>query len=97
MSALLPHEHKKQYAKQYKGIGTCRLVALMIKEKITDFMLDKKLESGSIDVMVDKNNDYWFLEVNPVGQFDFLSGENNFYIEREIAKTLINGSKNKTY
>jgi|LSQX01.1.fsa_nt_gb ATP-GRASP peptide maturase of grasp-with-spasm system len=68
-----------------------------IKNKLHNFMLDMKLESGSIDVMVDKNNDYWFLEVNPVGQFDFLSGKNNFYIERAIAKTLINGSKNKSY
>lgn len=64
---------------------------LEIREKLHAFMLDMKLESGSVDVMVDKNNDYWFLEVNPVGQFDFLSGKNNFYIEKEIAKTLING------
>jgi len=64
-----------------------------IKNKLHSFMVDMKLESGSIDVLVDKNNDYWFLEVNPVGQFDFLSGKNNFYIEREIAKKLINGTK----
>ena len=62
-----------------------------IKTKIKLFMDEMKLESGSIDMIVDENNEYYFLEVNPVGQFGYLSGYNNYYIEREIAKELING------
>ncbi|MDR2834798.1 MAG: grasp-with-spasm system ATP-grasp peptide maturase [Bacteroidales bacterium] len=61
-----------------------------IKVKLISFMKKMNLESGSIDMIVDKNDDYYFLEVNPVGQFGYVSGYNNYYIEREIAKTLIN-------
>lgn len=64
-----------------------------IKSKLTSFMNKMNLQSGSIDMIVDKNNDYYFLEVNPVGQFGYVSGYNNYYIEREIAKTLMNVKK----
>jgi hypothetical protein len=66
-----------------------------IRKKLHEFMLQMDLESGSLDIMVDTDDNYWFLEVNPVGQFDFLSGKNNFYIEKEIAKALIDGNKNR--
>jgi hypothetical protein len=66
-----------------------------IKGKLHKFMTIMELESGSIDMIVDKNDDYYFLEVNPVGQFGYVSGYNNYFIEREIAKTLIN-FENKT-
>ncbi|MDD4150880.1 MAG: hypothetical protein PHE33_12720 [Bacteroidales bacterium] len=66
-----------------------------IKKKLHEFMLQMDLESGSLDIIVDSDDKYWFLEVNPVGQFDFLSGKNNFYIEKEIAKALIDGEKNR--
>ena len=66
-----------------------------IRKKLHEFMKEMDLESGSIDIMVDVNDNYWFLEVNPVGQFDFLSGKNNFYIEKEIAKALIDGNRNR--
>ena len=61
-----------------------------IKDKLHNFMQFMNLESGSIDMIVDKNDDYYFLEVNPVGQFGYVSGYNNYYIEKEIAKILIN-------
>jgi hypothetical protein len=60
----------------------------IIKEKLHAFMLKMKLESGSIDVIVDKNNDYWFLEVNPVAQFDFISDYCGKNIESDIFKFL---------
>ena len=47
-----------------------------------------KLESGSIDIIVDEQDDYYFLEVNPVGQFHFVSHICNYYIEKEIAQSL---------
>jgi ATP-GRASP peptide maturase of grasp-with-spasm system len=64
-----------------------------IKIKLSNFMKTMNLQSGSIDMIVDKNNDYYFLEVNPVGQFGYVSGYNNYYIEREIAKTLMKCEK----
>jgi glutathione synthase/RimK-type ligase-like ATP-grasp enzyme len=66
-----------------------------IEKKLKNLMSDLKLESGSIDMLVDEKDNYYYLEVNPVGQFDYLSGFNNYYIEREIAKTLIYGKESK--
>lgn len=57
-----------------------------IKMKLALLMKKLCLESGSIDIIVDKGNNYIFLEVNPVGQFDFISKSCNYYIERDIAK-----------
>ena len=64
-----------------------------IEKKLQALMYDLKLQSGSIDMIVDEKDDYYFLEVNPVGQFDYLSGFNNYLIEREIAKTLMYGKE----
>lgn len=47
-----------------------------------------KLESGSLDIIVTPDNDYYFLEVNPVGQFNFVSEICNYYIEKDIVKHL---------
>ena len=59
-----------------------------IVKKIHKLMKNLKLESGSIDIIVDKNNDYYFLEVNPVGQFNFVSEICNYNIEKDIAQYL---------
>jgi ATP-GRASP peptide maturase of grasp-with-spasm system len=56
-----------------------------IQRKITKLMTKLNLESGSIDLIVDHNNNFFFLEVNPVGQFNFLSELCNYYIEKDIS------------
>ncbi|RQO65155.1 grasp-with-spasm system ATP-grasp peptide maturase [Pedobacter sp. KBW06] len=48
------------------------------------------LNTGSADFVVDKNNEYFFLEINPVGQFSMVSYPCNYYLEKEVAKFLIN-------
>ena len=55
-----------------------------IKTKLKKFMKAMELESGSIDMIVDIEDHYYFLEVNPVGQFHFLNKICNYYIEKEI-------------
>lgn len=60
-----------------------------IRNKLTVFMKMMKLETGSIDMIVDDKDDFYFLEVNPIGQFDFLNAYGNFQIEKDIAKYLI--------
>lgn len=57
------------------------------KKKLQRLMADLDLNSGSIDTLYD-GQEYYFLEVNPVGQFDFVSGIGNYYIERDIALKL---------
>jgi len=46
------------------------------------------LNSGSIDILVTPNNEYVFLEVNPVGQFGMVSQPCNYYLEKRIAERL---------
>lgn len=64
------------------------ILPVEIKKKIKLFMRNIGQNSGSIDMIVDKNNNYLFLEVNPVGQFGMLSTTCNYNIEKKIAKYL---------
>jgi ATP-GRASP peptide maturase of grasp-with-spasm system len=59
--------------------------------------LSKKLhlDSGSIDVVVDNDDNWYFLEVNPIGQFGMISSPCNYNIEQYIANKLIKNAKQK--
>jgi ATP-GRASP peptide maturase of grasp-with-spasm system len=48
-----------------------------------------QLDTGSFDILVDKDDKYYFLEVNPVGQFGMMSTPCNYNIEQHIANKLI--------
>lgn len=58
--------------------------------KIKKFMNFMNLNTGSIDMIVTPNDEYVFLEVNPVGQFGMVSQPCNYYLEKKIAEYLIN-------
>ncbi len=60
----------------------------ILEKKINKFMQKMHLESGSLDFVVDMRNNYYFLEVNPVGQYDFVNKTCNYYIEKFIANQL---------
>lgn len=51
-----------------------------------------KLNCGSVDMVLTKDNQYIFLEVNPIGQFSQVSIPANYLIEKEIAKYLLYGN-----
>lgn len=59
-----------------------------IKINLLKTMQNLELTTGSIDMIVDNRGDYYFLEVNPSGQFGMVSFPCNYYLERSIAKTL---------
>jgi ATP-GRASP peptide maturase of grasp-with-spasm system len=61
-----------------------------IERKLKNLMDKLDLNSGSIDLIVDKNDDYIFLEVNPVGQFAMVSEPCNYFLEKKVAEFLIN-------
>jgi ATP-GRASP peptide maturase of grasp-with-spasm system len=56
--------------------------------KLRNLMKQLKLASGSIDMIVTKENNYVFLEVNPIGQFTQVSAPCNYYLEEKIADYL---------
>ena len=59
-----------------------------IELKLTKLMNLYQLESGSIDLIVDKNNTYYFLEINPFGQYDMVSVPCNYNLHTIIANYL---------
>ncbi len=59
-----------------------------IEEKIMLFMSKINLNSGSIDMIITNKDEYVFLEINPVGQFGFLSFNCNYHLEKEVATFL---------
>lgn len=59
-----------------------------IEQKLFEFMTKMNLNCGSVDLILDTLGDYYFLEVNPVGQFGMVSYPCNYYLEREIASFL---------
>jgi ATP-GRASP peptide maturase of grasp-with-spasm system len=63
-----------------------------LKDKINHLFQYLNLNTGSLDIIV-SGDKYYFLEINPVGIFDNVSGWGNWYIEREIAKYLTQNDK----
>lgn len=45
--------------------------------------------TGSVDLVVDESDDHVFLEINPVGQFGMVSEPCNYYLERAVARKLL--------
>jgi glutathione synthase/RimK-type ligase-like ATP-grasp enzyme len=59
-----------------------------IENKLVKLMKNLKMKSGSFDLICTNKNEFVFLEVNPIGQFQWLSKNCNFYIEKDIANNL---------
>lgn len=59
-----------------------------VANKIKKLMQRFDFNSGSIDMVITKNNNYVFLEINPVGQFKQVSEPCNYFLENEIALKL---------
>ncbi|MCK6648933.1 MAG: grasp-with-spasm system ATP-grasp peptide maturase [Bacteroidia bacterium] len=57
-----------------------------LNEKIIRLMKALELNSGSLDFIYSKKNEYVFLEVNPVGQFTWISKKCNLQLDKEIAQ-----------
>lgn len=64
-----------------------------IQTKIIHFMNIAGLNTGSIDLIRSHDGHYYFIEVNPVGQYLAPSVFCNYYIEKKIAKWLIKKNK----
>ncbi|WP_300486458.1 grasp-with-spasm system ATP-grasp peptide maturase [Flavobacterium sp.] len=60
-----------------------------LEKKLHKLMQKLNLNCGSFDIIYTPKNEYYFLEVNPIGQFQWLSRHCNYYIERLIAQKLL--------
>ena len=59
-----------------------------LEDRINAFMNIKGINSGCIDFILSNDRQYYFLEVNPVGQFDYIEYYCNYPLSQTIAKTL---------
>lgn len=60
-----------------------------LEKKLNYLMMELELDSGSFDLIYTPEQEFYFLEVNPVGQFQWLSRNCNYYLEKLIASHLI--------
>jgi ATP-GRASP peptide maturase of grasp-with-spasm system len=60
----------------------------VMRKKLKRFMQAVSLDTGSIDMIYGNDSQYYFLEVNPIGQFGMVSYPCNYYLEKLIAHTL---------
>lgn len=78
--------------RNYNSETPNRTVPFLLPESIKKGLIEltKKIgiNSGSIDMIVTPENDYIFLEVNPVGQFGMTSYPCNYNLEKRIAEFL---------
>lgn len=75
----------------YKKPNRCVPYALpkYVELKLLSYMANLKFEASSIDMIkCRETGNYYFLEVNPWGQFGMVSDLCNYYIEKKIAEVL---------
>jgi len=61
-----------------------------VESRMKVVMKRLSLDTGSFDIIRAHDGNYYFLELNPSGQFGSLSEVCNYYIEKSIAKCLLN-------
>jgi ATP-GRASP peptide maturase of grasp-with-spasm system len=66
-----------------------------IEIKIDHLMKTIGLNNGSLDFIKAVNGEYFFLEINPVGQFGMTSEPCNYFLEEKVAEWLTGKDKNK--
>lgn len=60
-----------------------------LQNNLKDLMQKLELSTGSIDIIKSTDGKYYFLEVNPIGQFGMTSEPCNYNLDKVIAETLI--------
>lgn len=63
-----------------------------LRVKLKKLMKKLDMNTGSIDMLKSKQGEYYFLEINPIGQYGMTSVPCNYYLDKKIAEFLI--SKN---
>lgn len=65
-----------------------------IKDKCIELVKMLGLKFGAIDLICDKNNNYWFLEINPNGQWAWIENQTKLPIASTIVDELLKINEN---
>lgn len=87
----LDNQTKEDY-RNYNESKQTRCIPFILPEdlkiKLKKVFNEIGINTGSVDLIYSKNEEFIFLEINPVGQFGIVSRATNFQIEKKIALTL---------
>ncbi len=89
------HQTKVDFRKyNFSKPNRCVPYRLPVELRVKLKTLMKKLDinTGSIDILKSKQGKYYFLEINPIGQYGMTSIPCNYHLDKKIAEFLI--SKN---
>ncbi|WP_258099407.1 grasp-with-spasm system ATP-grasp peptide maturase [Marinoscillum pacificum] len=78
----------RRYDYKYPNRNVPFKLPVDIDQKLKKLLRRLKLNTGSIDLLV-SGDKYYFLEVNPVGQFGMVSSPCNYHLHKKIAQFLI--------
>jgi glutathione synthase/RimK-type ligase-like ATP-grasp enzyme len=67
-----------------------------LKQQLNSLMNAIDLTIGAIDLIKSKKGNYYFLEVNPIGQYLYESEKCNLHIAKHIAEYLIKQDKKQS-
>lgn len=85
-------EQTKIDLKNYNLIKPNRVIPFNLpkneKQLIMKLMKCLELKSGSIDIAINKDYEFIFLEINPIGQFEQVSFPGNYNLFKKIAEIL---------
>ncbi len=90
-------EHTKVDFRKYRDEKPNRFVPYLLPDEIDrkiKLLFERlSLNTGSVDMIVDLDENYYFLEINPAGQFGMVSLPCNYFLEKQIALYLIEHEK----
>lgn len=68
-----------------------------VEEKCINVCKELNLDYGAIDVIVSPNGKYYFVEINPAGQYLWIEQKTGMQISKAIADLLMNPKKNSLF
>lgn len=93
--AIFSQNNKKTETdfRNYDEVNPNRMVPFILpvelENKLKKLCLLLNLDTGSFDLIYGVDDEFYFLEVNPVGQFGFVSGLCNYNLEKIMAEYFI--------
>lgn len=75
----------RNYNRQKGNRNVPYQLPINIESSLREIVKDLNLKTCSIDMIVSKDEKYYFLEVNPVGQFGMVSKPCNYYLEEQMS------------
>ena len=78
----------RKYDKEQPNRNIPFKLPMIIQKKLKKLIKDLSLKYCSIDLIYGEDQQFYFLEINPIGQFGNVSYFGNYYLEMQVAKLL---------